>query len=76
MEFLKSGMAVDPHLADQIVPLMAIAKGHSCFTTSKISLHLLTNIQVAEQFLPVKFQVYGEENHPGKVAVEGIGFNR
>jgi RNA 3'-terminal phosphate cyclase (ATP) len=76
LKFLKSGMAVDTHLADQIVPLMALAEGRSCFTTSKISLHLLTNIQVAEQFLPVKFQVFGEENHPGKVAVEGIGFNR
>jgi RNA 3'-terminal phosphate cyclase (ATP) len=72
--FLKTGAAIEGHLADQLVPLMALAEGSSCFTTSRISLHLLTNIWVAEQFLPVKFQVDGEEGQPGRVSVDGIGF--
>ena len=76
LRFLESGMAIEEHLADQLVPLMALAEGHSCFTTSKISLHLLTNIWVAEQFLPVKFQVDGEEEKPGQVSVDGAGFKR
>jgi RNA 3'-terminal phosphate cyclase (ATP) len=76
LDFIQSDMAVEHHLADQLVPLMALAKGHSCFTTSKISLHLLTNIQVAEQFLPIKFNVSGEQDQPGKVSVDGIGFEK
>jgi RNA 3'-terminal phosphate cyclase (ATP) len=72
--FVKTGAAIEEHLADQLVPLMALAEGRSCFTTSKISLHLLTNIRVAEQFLPVKFQVSGEEGQPGRVSVDGVGF--
>lgn len=74
MDFLKTGGAVEEHLADQLVPLMALAEGPSCFTTSRISLHLLTNIWVAEQFLPVKFQVDGEEGQPGRISVDGVGF--
>ena len=76
IDFIKSGMSVDPHLADQLVPLMALAKGNSCFTTSRISLHLSTNIQVAETFLPVKFLVSGDEKQPGKVSVDGADFSR
>jgi len=76
LDFLKSGAAIEEHLADQLVPLMALAEGRSCFTTSKISLHLLTNIWVAEQFLPVEFQVDGEEGQSGRVSVDGVGFGR
>ena len=74
ISFIQSYKTVEHHLADQLVPLMALAKGYSCFTTSKITLHLLTNIQVAEQFLPIKFSVSGEKDHPGEVSVDGIGF--
>jgi len=76
IDFIQSHKTVEHHLADQLVPLMALAKGHSCFTTSKISLHLLTNIQVAEQFLPIKFKISGKQDHPGEVSVDGIGFER
>jgi len=76
MDFLNTGAAIEEHLADQLVPLMALAEGRSCFTTSKISLHLLTNIWVAEQFLPVEFQVDGEEGQSGRVSVDGVGFGR
>jgi RNA 3'-terminal phosphate cyclase (ATP) len=76
VDFLKTSAAIEEHLADQLVPFMALAEGHSCFTASRISLHLLTNIWVAEQFLPVKFQVDGEEGQPGRVSVDGAGFRR
>lgn len=76
LEFMKANMCIESYLADQLIPLMALADGNSCFTTSRITLHLLTNIQVVERFLPLKFQVFGEENQPGKVFVNGIGFNR
>lgn len=67
MNFLKKDAAVDEYLADQIVLLMALAKGKSTITTSKITRHLVTNIWVAEQFLPVKFDLIGQEGSPGKI---------
>ena len=76
IDFVKQEAAIDEHLADQLVPLMALAEGYSCFTTPNITSHLLTNIWVAEQFLSVKFQVDGEAGQPGRVSVDGIGFRR
>ena len=71
--YLRTGDAVDPYLADQLILYMALARGRSSFTTSQISRHLLTNVWVVEQFLPVKFQVEGKLGEPGSVRVEGIG---
>lgn len=68
--------AMDPYLADQFVLYAALAEGLSSFTTSRITNHLLTNIWVIEQFLPVRFQVDGRPGEEGKVMVEGIGFHR
>jgi RNA 3'-terminal phosphate cyclase (ATP) len=74
VDFLKTDAAIDKHLADQLIPFMALAVGRSSFTTSEITLHLLTNIRVVEQFLPVKFEVDGEEGKSGQVSVDGFGF--
>ncbi|MBI5745457.1 MAG: RNA 3'-phosphate cyclase [Nitrospirae bacterium] len=71
LDFYQSGAALDPYLADQLLPYLAIAKGESIITTSRISRHLLTNIWVIEQFLPVKFIVEGKEGEPGKITVSG-----
>ncbi|MBI2400032.1 MAG: RNA 3'-phosphate cyclase [Deltaproteobacteria bacterium] len=73
LKHLDRNAALDPHLADQILIYMAIAKGESFFTTSEITSHLLTNIQTIETFLPVKFMVSGLPGSEGTVAVEGAG---
>jgi RNA 3'-terminal phosphate cyclase (ATP) len=62
--------AVDPHLADQLILPLALASGPSRFTTSRITRHLLTNIWVAEQLLPVRFEVKGSEGQAGTVSVQ------
>ncbi len=67
--FLSTNAAIDRYLADQLIPLMALSESPAAFRTSKITAHLTTNIWVAEQFLPVKFQVDGEEGEPGEVSV-------
>lgn len=73
--FYQSGAAVDPYLADQILLYLAIAhvngeaKEGSIMTTSKISRHLLTNIWLIEQFIPVRFNVEGKEGEMGRVRV-------
>ena len=67
VDFLKSDAAIEPHLADQLILPMALAKGESRFTTSQITRHLTTNIWLVQQFLPVQFKVNGAENEPGEI---------
>ncbi len=54
LEFDASGAVVDEHLGDQMVPLMALAKGKSALRAKKTE-HLLANIAVCEKFLHKKF---------------------
>lgn len=58
--FHRSGAAVGEHLADQLLLPMALAGGGS-FSTSVLSSHLQTNIDVIRKFLPVDFLVAAEE---------------
>lgn len=67
IDYYRSGQAIDPHLADQLVLPLALAQGPSSFTTSRVTQHLLTNIWVVERFLPVRFDVRGELGSPGSV---------
>ena len=57
---LRSGASVDTHLADQLIPYMALA-GNSSYTVRELSLHTATNIWVTEQFLDVKFRIEKKE---------------
>jgi RNA 3'-terminal phosphate cyclase (ATP) len=66
-DFLESGSAIDPHLADQLILPMALAKGESRFTTSQITRHLTTNIWLLQQFLPVRFEIKGAEGERGEI---------
>ncbi|MBI5286531.1 MAG: RNA 3'-phosphate cyclase [Deltaproteobacteria bacterium] len=66
--------ALDPHLTDQLILYAALAEGSSVLTTSRVTNHLLTNIYVIGQFLPVRFQVKGGPGEEGEVTVEGVGF--
>jgi RNA 3'-terminal phosphate cyclase len=63
-------MPVDLHLADQIVPFLAIAAGRSEIAVSRITRHLLTNLWTAGRLLPVCFEVRGEEGRPGILTIE------
>jgi len=65
----------DSHLADQLIPFMALAKGKSEVQTGNLTKHCLTNISVVEKFLPVKFSVQGSEGKPAVVSVEGLAFS-
>jgi RNA 3'-terminal phosphate cyclase (ATP) len=66
-----AGGALDPHLADQIVPYLALAGGRSEFTTSRVTKHLLTNLWTVRHFLPVRDEVHGAAGEPGRVVIEG-----
>jgi len=55
-QYLGSNAAVGEHLADQLLLPMALSGGGS-FTTTEISQHAKTNMDVIARFLPVKFSV-------------------
>jgi len=55
---LSSGKAVDMHLADQLIPYLALVGGS--YTTSRISRHTMTNIWTAKHFL--KREIYIERD--------------
>jgi RNA 3'-phosphate cyclase len=48
---------VDVHLADMLVPYVALAEGNSTYLTWALSEHLETNIWLAEKILNVKFHI-------------------
>ena len=57
VQVMDSGSTLDVHTADQILPYMAMADGDSCFTVSRISRHLLSQMDTLETFLDVRFGV-------------------
>ena len=54
---MDSGSTLDVHTADQLLPYMAMADGDSSFTVSRISRHLLSQMDTLETFLDVRFGV-------------------
>lgn len=54
---MRSGATIDVHTADQLLPYMAMAQGESSFYVSRISKHLLSQMDTLESFLDVKFGV-------------------
>uniref|UniRef100_A9A7D8 RNA 3'-terminal phosphate cyclase n=1 Tax=Methanococcus maripaludis (strain C6 / ATCC BAA-1332) TaxID=444158 RepID=A9A7D8_METM6 len=66
-EELDTKMAIDSHLADQIIPFMPFSDIK--IGVSKITNHTLTNIYVVEKFFDVKFNIeeYSKNNAKGYV---------
>jgi len=54
---IESGAAVDSHLADQLIPFMALSGG--LIKTSDVTAHVMSNIYVTEKFMDVKFTIAG-----------------
>jgi RNA 3'-terminal phosphate cyclase (ATP) len=48
---------VDVHLADMVLPYMALGEGKSVFLTQKISEHIESNVWLIEKMLNVKFTI-------------------
>ena len=73
LEYKDVNGALDPHLADQIIPYAAFGKGTSEFSASCLTRHLLTNIWVVKQFLDIEIQVDGKVGEAGNIRVLGHG---
>ncbi len=54
---IEAEATVDVHLADMLVPYVALAKGNSTYFCRLITEHLDTNIWLAQKILGVKFEV-------------------
>jgi RNA 3'-phosphate cyclase len=59
---LAAGPTVDVHLADMLIPYMALAEGTSTFLARKFSDHLETNVWLAEKMLKVRFNIQKANN--------------
>ena len=55
--FMESGSPVDPHLADNLIPLLGLFGGR--FKTVSITDHTKTNIWLVENFLEKRFSISG-----------------
>lgn len=62
LKIMESGSTMDVHTADQLLPYMAMADGDSAFSVSRISRHLLSQMDTLETFLDVKFGVERRED--------------
>lgn len=67
IEALKTGMAVDRFLGDQLIPFLAFTGGE--IGVSEVTNHLVTNVWVLERFFGKVFEVEGEVGGPGIVRV-------
>jgi RNA 3'-terminal phosphate cyclase (ATP) len=68
---LGSGATVDRHLADQVIPFAALAKGASTFRIPSVTEHVEARLWLVEKILGAKSRI--REN---LVTIEGIGFLR
>ncbi len=66
-EYHNSNGAVEPHLADQLIPYTALAGEPSSFTTTRITRHLLTNVWTVRQLMDVDIRIEGREGEWGRV---------
>jgi RNA 3'-terminal phosphate cyclase (ATP) len=58
----KTHSTVDIHLADMLIPYMALAEGNSSFITRKITEHLDTNIWLIQKILDTKIEIKKTHN--------------
>ena len=68
--FFQTDGAVDQFLADQIILPACLADGPSVFRTARVTLHLLTNIEIVKSFLPISISIGGRIGESGVVHIK------
>jgi RNA 3'-phosphate cyclase len=63
------GRAIDSHLADMIVPYLAVAKGESTIGIAEITSHLATNLWTIEQILGTSSNLEGKIGESGLLKI-------
>ena len=72
---VSTGMAVDSHLCDMLIPYLAVASGSSKIGVTSITSHLASNIWAVEYILGTKIELQGKIGEPGTVVIEGMGLS-
>ena len=67
---LSAEPTVDVHMADMLIPYLAIAQGRSAYLTRKLTDHLETNVWLVQELLNTKIEV---QNVNGLYRVEKVG---
>ncbi len=70
---LRTGMALDTHMSDNIIPYLALAEGTSSIGGAKLSMHAYTNIWLIKKILNIEVEYQGNLNEPFKLRVRGAG---
>jgi len=73
VEDLGTGCFLDRHMADIIVPYLALAEGRSDVSIARVTKHVQTNLRVAEWVAGVKSELEGELDQPGRISLDGLG---
>lgn len=66
---IKTGMAIDSHLCDMIVPYLAIASGDSKIGITEITSHLVTNLWTTNQILDTSYTLNADIGKPGILSI-------
>lgn len=67
--FLHTDGAIEPFLTDQLLLPLALAKGESVLTISRVTRHLVTNADVIRSFIRVELDIQGELGKSGRVRI-------
>jgi len=73
-KWFASGAAVDEHLGDQLVLPAALAYGRSRWSTSEVTEHLRTVLEIAQKFLKIEYEIEQRPDGSGTVTLHGAGF--
>ncbi|MFH1327727.1 MAG: RNA 3'-terminal phosphate cyclase [Candidatus Bathyarchaeota archaeon] len=71
---LETGASVDRHLADQLIIWMSLADGISTISTSELTSHTATCIEICRKFIDAKFEVEGKLGEKATIKCHGVGF--
>ncbi|TFG31131.1 RNA 3'-terminal phosphate cyclase [Candidatus Thorarchaeota archaeon] len=66
---IRTGMAIDSHLCDMMVPYLAIASGESKIGITEVTSHLVTNLWTTNQILNTSFVLDTDIGKPGILVV-------
>jgi len=69
LKYTAADAPVDEHSGDQLLLPLVFAEGPSEYRVTRVTRHLLTNVEVVRMFLPRRIDVEGAEGEPGTVRV-------
>lgn len=67
----KSGAVVDKHLGDMLVPFAVFAEGTTEYTTSEVTLHLVTALHISNLVAGARYDLVGDIGTVGLVRIFG-----